>query len=318
MNSGTLQNAVLANLQQSELVNFGAGFPNWSAVSDPTAPPITQDYLVFNINRAYAKAIQDLADVQLSLYRLVYPSLANTSDYPLPPLQPPQYGTLGGSVLGTFQLNSEQPPESAIWGQAQWGNFLWGTIVGAPRIQRITRIIYSPVGQSWSQDMEGGVRLVSWQEFQRKTAFGYLRPFTYGIMPDYAAMSPDRTVLSFFPGSASAGDSIGIEYIPELTPGTNVAPFVVNSFNDPTFLPDEAADLIITWASYLCCPKLALWDLRQQFYFDYYGDGTAAKPGELNRLKDQLQQRSLGDSYCIRDANDGLALSYIIGGALIP
>lgn len=299
-----IQNYVLLNLQQSEMVNFG-GAPNWSTATNPS---ITQNALTFLINRAYMRVIQDLSDIQLALYRWVFSSIANVSDYPLPPNAPPNTTLWGSSFFGSAQLGAGAPVQGGIWGQGQWGTMLWGTNDGPPRIQRITRIIYSPVGQSWSQDFEGGIRLVSWQEFNRRCAFGYLRPFTYGTIPDYAAMTPDRQMISFFPGTANAGDAIGIEYVPELTPNTAWPPLIAEV--DVPQMPEETHDLIVLWATALCCPKLKMFPLMKEFQQQYQA--------EKLRIYDELNYRSTGDTKVIRDANDGLALSYVIGGALIP
>lgn len=313
VNLNDLENEVLFNTQQSELINYG-GAPNWAK---STNPYLTQAAVDFQINRAYRRVIQDLADIQLALYRLVLYSLKNVSDYALPPNTLPQYTSLGSSFLGSLQLNA--PPgagSTGVWGEGQWGSMVWSS-PPAPRVQRITRVIYSPAGQPWSQDMEGNIRLVSWQEFMRRCAFGYLRPFTFGIIPDYCAVTPDRQMLSFFPGTATQGDAIGIEYVPELTP--NSAWDELDQPTDTPQLPEETHDLIVLWATHLIWFKLREFGAADYFKTLYHGPPQErGSGGELGRIINVLKDRSSGDTLAIRDANDGLALSYLTSGALIP
>src|SRR5580704_73456 len=274
-----LENSTLWNLQQSELVNFG-GAPLWSQATNPA---ISQSAIDFMINRAYARVMSDLADTQLVLTTITFPSIAQTSDYPLSAI----------SAAG-------------VWNSSKWNNALWGPALPSPAVQRVTRVKYNPIGQPWTEDFEGGVRLVSWQQFNRYCGFGYLRPFTYNIIPDFCAVTPDRNKLAFFPGTASSGDTITVEFVPELTPGTSFPPLV--NATDVLQLPDPASDLVILWATSLCWPKLREMGAAQE-YQKMYG-------GELLRVRDQLSQRSLGDTQRFRDAEEGLALSYPIGGVL--
>jgi hypothetical protein len=313
VNLNEIQNLTLANLQQSELLNTEdfTEAPNWS---DATNPGILQPFLTTQINRSYMRVIQDLADIQIALYRWVFASIAQVSDYPLPPLAPPQNTLWGSSVWGSAQLGAGAPQTAGIWGQGSWGQMQWGTQAGPPNIQRITRVVYGPIGQPWLMDFEGGVRLVSWQQFMRQSAFGYLRPFCYNIIPDYCAVSPDRKILSFFPGSADAGDTIGVEYVPELTPNSEWPP-LMNGTDVPQ-IPDPTHDLIVLWATYLCCPKLKMFPLMQEMKMAYHGQTGHA--GELGRIRDVLRDRSTGDTLRIRDANEGIYLSYPMTGLLAP
>jgi len=254
-----LQNQTLWNLQQSELVNFGAA-PNYGTAQNPAIP---QTALQFLINRAYARVLADLSDIGLTIASATFTSVANQSDYSFPPN-------------------------------------------GQPAFQRIIRVQYNPVGQPWTQEMEGGIRLISWAEFNRWSAFGYLRPFTYNIIPDVVSVPPTRDKIAFFPGTASTGDTITVDYIPELTVGTTYAP-LANGTDVPN-LPDPAQDLIPLWATSLCWPKLREMGEVSEWR-QYYG-------AELLRVRDQLRQTSLGDTQRIRDAEAGLAASYPIGGVL--
>ena len=308
-----IENVVLYNLQQSELVNFGTA-PNWAAAVNPAIPKAALDFF---INRAYMRVIQDLSDFELALYRFVFPSQSQISDYPLPPLSPPGEAITGSSILANATTGVGPAANPLVWGSGVWGQATWGSFPTAPGVQRITRIIYSPVGQQWAQDYEGGVRLVSWAEFNRRTGFGYLRPFTYGIMPDFASVQPQRNVLSFFPGSANPYDTIGVEYIPKLTPNSDWPP-LLNETDTPN-MPEETHDLICIEAT-----RLQWIKLREIGMMEYYAKlylGTPEKryeDGELWRVGNALKDRSKGDTLCIRDANDGIALSYLVGGALIP
>ena len=185
---------------------------------------------------------------------------------------------------------------------------IWGTSAGAPAVQRITRVIYSPQGQPYDMDLSGGIRLISWQAFQERCGFGYLRPFTTDIIPQFAAMSPDRKMISFFPGTASAGDAIGIEYIPKITLNSDWPP--LSQPTDEPQLPDETHDLIVMWATLLCCPKLKLFGMLKETKEMY--------AAELMRVREQLAWRSVGDNQRIQDSNDGLVLSSLISGTILP
>lgn len=308
MQLAELQNATLFALQQSELVNFGFNAdgtiaqPNWSAATNPA---VTEQAMNFMLNRAYVRVITDLSDVKLTLQSWTFFSLAQTSNYTLPPFPPTAAAVLGQSLNNSMVLGTANPTQPGTWGQGQWGTMIWGQ-QGPPAVQRITRVLYNPQGQPWTQEMEGGVRLVSWQQFQRYSAFGYLRPFTYNIIPDFCAISPDRKSLCFFPGTADAGDAITIEYVPELTPGSWFAPLV--SPTDTPAMPDAAQDLIVLWAAALIWPKLRGM-LQAVEYQKMYQQ-------ELMRVRDQLGPTSLGDTQRIRSVEEGLSLSYPIGGIL--
>lgn len=242
-----LENWVLWNTQQSELVNFGS-VPNWASANNPQLPQTAVDAA---INRAYARVLQDLADLEIATFTSTIASVAQTSDYALP-------------------LNS-----------------------GDPAVQRICRVYYQPVGQSYTQELEPGVRLISWKKFQAQTGAGYLRPFTYGVIPDYVAVSPNRTKLSFYPGSADAGDTITVEYVPYITAGSSVPPLAAPT--DTPILPDSCDDSIQFLATAYCWPKLAPRDgaVMQQWLSMY--------EMEKKRLREDLAQRSRGDTQQITD-----------------
>lgn len=279
MTTQDLMNDVLWNLQQSELVNFG-NLPNYAGA---TNPPISQSALIFQINRAYERVYQDLSDCEVALSYYSMTSIANISDYPLPP---------GGAIPNIYNPSSTVPNIN---------------LTAIPNVQRISRVIYNPVGQPWTQMQEGGVRLVSWKEFNGWCAYGYLRPFTFNIIPDYVTVTPNRQILSFFPGTASNGDIIGVEYVPKLTVGTSVPPLTVALPLAQPVLPDEASDMIIFWATSLCWPKLREMQAAKEYETKYYA--------EMARVREMIGPRSRGDTYRITDASQDTMLSYPIGGA---
>lgn len=273
-----IQNAVLFNLQLSELVNFGNP-PNWSTATNPA---ISQNALTFWINRAYERTMVDLADCEIELAYFTMTSTAQMSDYPLPP----------GGVINNYANPAQPIPNINLTAYAN--------------VMRVSRVFYTPVGQPWTQEHEGGVRLVSWGQFQRHAAFGYLRPFTYNIIPDYCAVQPNRKVLSFFPGTASTGDTITVEYVPELTVGTPFPPLSANT--DMPVLPAEAEMMLVYWATALCWPKLR----EMQAAVEYENKYRA----EMMRVRDMLGPRSRGDTFRLDRAEDAVVLSYPMGGAI--
>lgn len=163
-----------------------------------------------------------------------------------------------------------------------------------PAVQRICRVYYQPVGQSYTQELEPGVRLVSWKKFQSLNGAGYLRPFTYGTIPDFVAVSPDRKKLSFYPGTANAGDTITIEYVPYVTAGSSVPLLVAET--DTPILPDSCDDAMVYLATSYCWPKLQPAD------FGPMNEWLGLYARELARLREMLSQRSRGDFQQITDA----------------
>lgn len=275
-----IENDVLFNLQQSELVNFG-GTPLYEVATNPA---IAQTALLFQINRAYMRVMADLADCEIALAYYQLTSQANLSDYPLPPGGP--------GIVNYYNPTSPIP------------NINLST---SPLVMRVSRVLYNPVGQVWTQGQEGGIRLVSWRQFMGYCAFGYLRPFTFNIIPDYVTITPNRQILAFFPGTASNGDTITVEYVPYLTPGTDFPPLVAPT--DAPNIPDEATDMLVYWATSLCWPKLREMGAAAEYQKMY--------AQEMMRVRDMLGPRSRGDTFRIRDTELGLAESYPIGGALV-
>ena len=277
-----LQNTLLSNLQQSELVNL-TDFtqpPNWTTANNPL---ITQVFCTYCINRAYQRVLLGLSDCEIDLAFITFPSVANASDYALPP------GNPSGTLSNIYNPSQTIPTIN---------------LAAFAPVQRISRVLYTPNGQPWTLAMEGGIRLVSWRQFLGHAAFNYLRPFTYNIVPDYVAVTPNRSILSFFPGTASSGDTITVEYVPTLLAGTNWPP--LTNGTDPLQLPDEATQLVEYWATALCWPKLREFGAKKEYEQMY-------REEEL-RVRELLGPRSRGDTYRIQSANQGLVESYPIGG----
>lgn len=276
-----LQNSVLFNLQQSELVNFGNP-PNYAGASNPA---ISLNALTHWINRAYERTMVDLSDCEIALAYFTIHSQANCSDYPLPP------GNSATPITNIYNPSQTIPTiDLSLY----------------PNVQRVSRVLYTPVGQPWTQEHEGGVRLVSWGQFQRHNAFGYLRPFGYNVIPDYCAVTPNRTMISFWPGTASNNDTITVEYVPYLTGGNSLTFNPLANPGDVPMLPGEAEDMIIYWATAMCWPKLREMQAAQVYEQKYVA--------EMHRVRDLLGPRSRGDTFRIGRAEEAHALSYPIGG----
>lgn len=273
-------NEVLWNLQQSELVNFG-GAPNYAAANNPA---ISQNALIWSINRAYQRVLVDLSDCEIELAYFTINSVAQSSDYPLPP------GNAINPIVNIYNPSQAIP--------------VIDLSAYAP-VQRVSRVLYTPAGQPWTQSHEGGIRLVSWRQFLAYSSFGYLRPFTYNVIPDFVTVTPNRKILSFFPGTASDGDTITVEYTPTLATGTNFPPLADGT--DVPVLPDEAFQMVCDWATALCWPKLREFGAKKE-YEQMYKD-------ETTRVREQIGPRSRGDTFVLRQADAGLLESYPIGGA---
>jgi hypothetical protein len=183
-------------------------------------------------------------------------------------------------------------------------NYNFPLNVGDPNMQRVMRVFYQPIGQSWTLEFAPGARLVSWTRFQAYAGDGYLRPFTYDIIPQFASITPNRKTLSFFPGCANAGDTITVQYVPVLTPGTSVPPLVAET--DAIVLPDECEEAIIYWATSLCWPKLREFGAMREYQQMY--------AAEVERLRETLSQRSKGDTQRFVDREESLWNSMPIGG----
>ena len=282
-NLNQLQNAVLSNLQLSELVNQVdfAQPPSWAQATNPA---ISQTFLTYGINRAYQRILLGLSDCEIDLAYVTFPSVANSSDYALPP-----GNTAAAPVVNIYNPSQTIPLKD---------------LSAFALVQRVSRVMYTPQGQPWTLAMEGGIRMVSWRAFLGHAAFNYLRPFTYNIIPDYCAVTPNRQILSFFPGTMSANDTITVEYVPMLTAGTNWPPLATGT--DMPGLPDEATQMLEYWATALCWPKLREFGAKKEYEAMFYA--------EEQRVRELLGPRSRGDTFRIQSANQGLVESYPIGG----
>jgi len=104
---------------------------------------------------------------------------------------------------------------------------------GYAECSKIARVYYMPNNQLYSLEFEPGVTFTSWDEFQQITGFGYLRPYAFGTQPTLCAIDPQRANIVFYPGTANAGDTITIQYIPLPTAGATGCPTLVNPTDAP-------------------------------------------------------------------------------------
>lgn len=246
-----MENEILSNLQQTPLVNFGQA-PNWNAATNPEFDKPTIDHW---ISRGYLKVMRDVEDLDVALFSATFLSTAQTYRYSLNPV-----ATTGATP---------NPP------------------VGAGGIQRL---FYTPQGQP-TLEFEPGIKLIPWKEFQRYTVAGWFQPSSYGPYPEWASVSPDRQWLYFWPGCASAGDSIEVQYVPIVTAGTLVAP-LANETDTPYF-NEDFHDLIVTWAMAKLYPKARAMNAKQVTIKEYYD--------ELLQLRAKYEKRSGGDKQRITD-----------------
>jgi hypothetical protein len=226
-------------MQQSAMINYG-GAPNWNAgMVGNQQPQFPQAMVDFQINRGYLALMASFSELELGLYQVQFLSTANTNSYPLPP--PP--GAIG---------------QTLIWDQGQWDVNLWGpgqaTGTPNPPIHRVARLFYAPQGLNYNLEFEPGIRMLPWKEFQRYTAAGYLDNYSFGVQPEVCAVNPGRNQLWFYPGTASAGDVITLQYIPIPTNGTQV-PLLSGPTDTPIILPDDVQELIIYYAAAKLLPR---------------------------------------------------------------
>lgn len=157
---------------------------------------------------------------------------------------------------------------------------------GQPAIARVSRVYYMPSGQNYNYEYRPGRQFVSWERFQAETGQGYLRPYSYGTLPSFAAIDPPRQNLVFYPGSAAAGDTITMQYNPIPTAGAASCPTLVAE-TDVIVLPSDAEDTIVNWALHKGWLK-AREVGQSQFALQNYNEGVA-------RLRSRYQQTHKGD-----------------------
>ena len=96
-----------------------------------------------------------------------------------------------------------------------------GTAANQP-IRMVRRVFYQSLGQMFRLELEPGARLISWEEFNRRTGAGYTFPFNFSTWPNWCAVSPRRDKLFFSGGPSQYGDTITVEYCPIITQNSNI------------------------------------------------------------------------------------------------
>lgn len=184
-----------------------------------------------------------------------------------------------------------------------------GTSINAG-IRMVRRVYYQPVGAKYRLELEPGARLISWEEFQRKTSAGYLLPNSFTDVPDFCSVNPTRTRLYFYGAPAQNGDVITVEYCPIITsspPAPNTANIPASLWGtlqldtDVPPLPEDAQDAIWEGAVSLLMPKAREYEGGRSYAEIYKAD--------VQRIKDNYTRDSAGDALVLRPAEDALATS---------
>jgi hypothetical protein len=180
---------------------------------------------------------------------------------------------------------------------------LGGTAANQP-IRMVRRVFYQALGQIFRLELEPGARLISWQEFNRKTSAGYLLPFSFTTWPDYCAVSPRRGHLYFYGAPSVVGDTITVEYCPIVTANTAIPAsqwgYLVNATDIP-LLPEDTQDAIWMQAVAFLQPNAREY-ATGKLYSEMYKE-------ELQRAKDNYGRDSAGDALILRPVGDALATS---------
>ncbi len=254
----------LENALLAEMQQPGVNFGGAPTWSALNNPAFNQGVVDYAINQAYKRVMRDLQNTEVYSYAITFNSTANTSQYPIP------------SSGGTSQ----------------------------PAIAMVQRVFYAPSGLGYTYEFEPGIRFLSWPEFQAFTGEGYLRPYSFGVQPDVCAVTPDRKNIAFYPGSANAGDTITVNYMPIPTPGA-VAVATLVAETDAAVLPDDASDAMLFAA------LMRLWPKAREFgavkvYKDLYD-------AEIAKLRDQYTRASAGFGMRLRDKSDVMGGTYPMG-----
>lgn len=178
-----------------------------------------------------------------------------------------------------------------------------GTAANQP-IRMVRRVFYQSLGQLFRLELEPGARLISWEEFNRKTGAGYALPFSFTTWPDYCAISPRRDRLYLYGGPSEYGDTITVEYCPIITQNSAIPAsqwgYLVNATDIP-LLPEDVQDCIWEWAVSILQPnarEIATGKLYRELYKE-----------DLQMAKDNYGRDSAGDALILRPAGDALATS---------
>jgi hypothetical protein len=178
-----------------------------------------------------------------------------------------------------------------------------GTAANQP-IRMVRRVFYQSLGQIFRLELEPGARLISWQEFNRRTGAGYTFPFNFSTWPNWVAVSPKRDKIFFSGGPSQYGDTITVEYAPIITQNTAIPAsnwgYLVNPTDIP-LLPEDCQDAIWMWAVSLLQPNA-----REVATGELYGKQYQA---EVQRIKDNYTRDSAGDALILRPASDAVMTS---------
>jgi hypothetical protein len=244
-----MENSVLAQMQQPGIVAFGSP-PNFAAVPSPA---YSKDRIDFYLNRWYIKLMDDIAELELYMIDNLFQSTLNTYAYNIP------NGTPGP---GFTALTS---------------------------IAMVIRVSYQPVGLNYEYEFQQGVNLLSWDEYQKMTGYGYYQQLSFGVQPRVCSVSPERTQLYFYPGSAQSGDNIRLRYAPLPTAGSGM-PLLANATDKPV-IPDDCHDCIVQGA------LSELWINDREFQMAMYA--KAQYDAGLKRIRERYLKRSKGDTFGI-------------------
>ncbi len=214
----------------------------------------------------------------------------------------PLIGIEGGGALGT-EGGAGVATESTLILTPSGATFANGTAANQP-IRTVRRVQYQALGQLFALELEPGARMLSWEEFNRKTAAGYLLPFSYTTWPDYCAVSTKRDTLYFYGAPSEYGDLITVEYCPIITSNAAIPAsawgYLVNSTDIP-LLPEDTQDAIWMGAVSFLNPKAREYE-GGRTYMQMYKD-------EVQRAKDNYTRDSAGDALILRPVEDALATS---------
>lgn len=212
-------------------------------------------------------------------------------------------GLAGNSI--TFTASSSNSAVLSI--AASGSGFLAGGTAESPNIRVVRSVSYQPLGLTYDLYREAGVRLVSWKEYQRKLVSGYAQYFSAGQQPDLLAMNTTRTKLHTYPTPYNSGDTITVDYCPQLTsnvnvPATNWGYLAASSDAPPSMLPEDAQDCIWLYACFLLWPKSREIGTAQ-LYLKMYQD-------KMRETKENYMGATQGDQMGIRDRGDLVAASF--------
>jgi hypothetical protein len=184
------------------------------------------------------------------------------------------------------------------------GSTLTGGTAANQPIRMVRRVYYQSRGQLFRLELEPGARMISWEEFNRRTGAGYTFPFNFSTWPNWCAVSPKRDMLYFSGGPSEYGDTITVDYAPIITQNTSIPAsnwgYLVNATDIP-LLPEDCQDAIWMWAVALLQPN-AREVATGQLYGTLYKD-------ELQRIKNNYERDSAGDALILRPASDAVMTS---------